>query len=389
VSNKNSKLVLIVAGEASADLHGSNLVRAMRRMDPGISFQGIGGREMQDAGVEILVPSSQMAVVGLTEVLSRLFAIVRAYVRLKNLLHKADPSLLVLIDYPDFNLMLAGVAKRCKVPVLYYISPQIWAWRTGRIQKISSRVDRMAVILPFEQDFYRKRGIHVEYVGHPLMDLVPPRLGPCPLWKGAGVEADPPLIGLLPGSRKDEIRNLLPPMVRAVEILWSRYPGLKCILPVASTISPDMIRSAMGQTSVQIELIQGTMYERLCSCQLALVASGTATLEVAIMGVPMVIVYRVSPVTYRIAKRIIRVPHVGLVNLVAGEEVVPELIQDEVTPHKMALEAIRILEHSRERENMIKKLNSVRQRLGKGGASERAAMIAMDIMGIRPQADKR
>jgi lipid-A-disaccharide synthase len=343
-----SKKVLIVAGEASADLHGSNLVRAMKRLD--------------------------------LEVFSKLHAISKAYFRLKNLLNNARPDLLILIDYPDFNLRLARIAKQYRIPVLYYISPQVWAWRIGRIKKITRRVDRMAVILPFEEAFYRKRGVDVEYVGHPILDSIPHHLNRGEAIKELGLRNDDMIIGLLPGSRREEIGNLLPPMIKTAEILSDRYKHLECVLPVASTISPELIQSTIGQSSVSIKAFQGNIYKILTACDLVLVTSGTATLEAAIMGVPMVIVYRVSPITYWVGKKIIRVPYIGLANLVAGEKVVPELIQDEITPDRLAQEACAILEGGQKRENMIEKLKLVRKRMGGAGASERTARIAMEMM---------
>ena len=379
-NDRRSRYVLIVAGEASADLHGSNLVRAMKRLDPSITIWGIGGKHMEQAGVKILVPASGMAVVGLTEVLSRLHGIAKARLRLKNLLKNNRPDLLILIDYPGFNIHLAALAKRCEVPVLYYISPQVWAWRTGRVKKLSRRVDRMAVILPFEEGFYRKKGVDVEYVGHPLLDSIPDHLDKQKIIAKLGLKNAYPVLGLLPGSRQEEIRNHLPYMVKAVQILSSHYPHLKCVLPVASTVPTDLVQSFLSQSRVEIYISRVDMYETLTACDLALVASGTATLETAIMGVPMVLVYRVSPITFWVAKRVAKVPHVGLVNLVAGESVVPELIQNDCTPDRLADEALEILEGGQKRGNMIEKLKRVKGRLGGGGASEKTAKIAMAMM---------
>jgi lipid-A-disaccharide synthase len=380
VSRHNKKFVLIVAGEASADLHGSNLVRAMKGINPEISFCGIGGEKMEAAGVEILFTSSQMAVVGLTEVFSRLPYILRAYRRLKTLLKTGNPDLLILIDYPVFNVRLARHAKRFDVPVLYYISPQVWAWREGRIKKISRRVDRMSVILPFEKATYRKFGLNPDYVGHPLMDNVPRGLNRVDAIRVLGLEKGPPILGLLPGSRREEIDKLLPAMVKAAEILSSRYHGLRCLLPLASTVSPNLVDGMISRSSIEIKMIQGDIYTALAACDLALVASGTATLETAIMGIPMIIVYRLSPISYWIGKMVVKVPFIGLVNLVAGEEVVPELIQAEVTPHRLAQEADAILGDGRKKENMIKNLERVKTRLGQGGASEKTARIAIEMM---------
>jgi len=377
---RKTKDVLIVAGEASADLHGSNLVRAIKRLDPAISFYGIGGKHMEEAEVKILIPASDMAVVGLTEVFSKIHKIAKARRKLKSLLKNNRPDLFIPIDYPGFNIHMAGLAKRYNVPVLYYISPQVWAWRTGRVKKIAKRVDRMAVILPFEEEFYRERGIDVEYVGHPLLDSIPQDLDRVEIIRKLDLENAYPVLGVLPGSRNEEIRNHLPVMIKAIEILSSRYPHLRCLLPLAPTIAPDLVQSFLKQSSTEINISQSSFYETLKACDLALVASGTATVETAIMGVPMVLVYRASPITSWVAKRFIKVPFIGLVNLVAGERVIPELIQYDVTPDRLAHEALEILEGGQKRENMIEKLGIVRERLGSGGASERTARIAMEML---------
>lgn len=377
--------MLMVAGEASADLHGSNLVKAMKVSCPGVVFCGIGGANMKQAGVKILVSSSDMAVVGLTEVLQKLHTIFRAANKLKATLKTHHPDLLILIDYPDFNLYMARIARRLQIPVLYYISPQVWAWRRGRVKKIARRVDRMAVILPFEELFYRKRGVTVDYVGHPLLDAfesaipLPAGQPAIPLPAGQPVPRNP-VVGLLPGSRKEEIRNMLPIMIRSAEILKTRYPDIRCLLPLAKTLEPEFIDSFIRKSSLNIEVHQGDIYEVLDRCHIALVTSGTATLDTAIMAVPMVIVYKVTPLSYRIGKMLIKTSFIGLANLVAGERVVPELIQDEVTPERLAYEALTLIENEHVRKKMITKLHGIRKRLGEGGASERTAKIAAEMM---------
>jgi lipid-A-disaccharide synthase len=321
-----------------------------------------------------------VAVVGLTEVASRLRVIAGAYLKLRSVLKRDRPDLLVLIDYPDFNLALAKAAKRFGVPVLYYISPQIWAWRQGRVKKLLDRVDRMAVILPFEEAFYHQKGLKVEFVGHPIVDAIPQNLFKEDALKELGLDSAFPILGLLPGSRKEEIKNLLPAMVQAAEIIASRYPDLQCVLPLAPTISRTLVEAVAEPCPVDMTIFEGSIYTVLKVCDAALVTSGTATLEAAMMGVPMVIAYRVSPLSYWIGKRVIKVPHIGLVNLVAGEAVVPELIQNEATPDTLAREALRVLEAGQYREKMIEKMNTLRESMGKGNPSERTARIALDMM---------
>ena len=375
-----SKSVVIIAGEASADLHGSNLVTAMKRLDPGIVFSGIGGKKMEQAGVKILLPSSEMAVVGLTEVFSKLRIIFKASKDIKSILKNDRPDLLILIDYPDFNIHIAKTAKRHGIPVLYYISPQVWAWRTGRVRKIARRVDRMAVILPFEKDYYKDRPIEVDYVGHPIMDECPRDINKSQVASKVGIEPGYPVVGLVPGSRKEEIRNLLPVMIDAIKIIKRRYPEIQCILPLAPDIEPSSVQPYIDDAEAPIILSQGSIYESLSVCDVALVTSGTATLETAIMGVPMVIVYKVSPITYWIGRMVVKVSYAGLVNLVGEEEVAPELIQDEATSDRLAHEALTLLDDAGIRENMIRNLNLIKEKLGRGGASEKTAKIALEMM---------
>lgn len=378
--------ILIVAGEASGDLHGANLVREIKKIDPAISIRGIGGRKMEGAGVGIVMPSSEIAVVGLTEVFSKRSNIIKARRDMIELLENSSPDLLILIDFPGFNINLARSAKRRNVPVLYYISPQLWAWRSGRAKKIAARVNKMAVILPFEEEFYKKTGvdIDVEYVGHPLMDAVPSGLEKASIKESLGLGKGP-VLGLLPGSRTAEIINLLPSMIKAAEMLAVRHPDLKCVLPLASTISRELIDSYINKSFLKIIVPQRDVYSLLSICDLALIKSGTATLEAAIMGVPMVVAYRMSTLSFKIAKMVVKVSNASLVNLIAEREIVPELLQDEATPERLAERASMILDNESYRNEMINNLKKVREKLGGRGASEKTAKIAVDIINRRRQ----
>lgn len=378
--NKKEKHILIVAGEASGDLHGANLVQAIKNIDPIIFIQGIGGNLMKKAGVEILIPSTEMAVVGITEVFSKLGSIINAHFTLKKILRENRPDLLILIDYPDFNINLARSANRYSVPVLYYISPQVWAWRKGRKKKIAKRVDRMAVILPFEKEVYNKTSLKVDYVGHPLLDNVPTDANRKKALKDMDISDGRPVIGLLPGSRGEEINKLLPLMIKSVEILSAHFPKLLCILPVAPTISDAQILSYIENSMVDIKLTRNDIYGSLSVCDLVFVASGTATLETAMMNTPMVILYKVSLFTYLIGRIVVKVPYIGLVNLVAGDGVVPELIQKDANPQRLADEALLILNDDISRAEMTEKLKEVKNALGMGGASKRTAEIAIEMM---------
>jgi lipid-A-disaccharide synthase len=381
-NNYGSKYILIVAGEASGDLHGANLVRAMKDIDRDIMFRGIGGDKMVIAGVDIVTHASQMAAVGFTEVFSRTGTIISAYFRLRAILKKEKPDLLILIDYPGFNIHLAGAARKFGVPVLYYISPQLWAWKSGRVHKLEKRVDRMAVILPFEKDYYLKTGtdLPVEYVGHPLMDQVPADLNREVIEKEFGIKAGENVIALMPGSRDEEVSKLLPDMLEAARIISSNVPNLKCIIPVAPTISQDHIKNVIQGSRLNIITTSKGVYRALKVSDLAIVASGTATLETAIMGVPMIITYRISPLSFSIAKRVVNVPYVGLVNLVAGEEVATELLQENVRPDIIAERALAILCDDVKKKEIKDKLARVTDSLGGPGASKRTAQLAFGLM---------
>jgi lipid-A-disaccharide synthase len=371
-----------VAAEASADLHGANLVHAIKRLCPEVVFCGIGGDNMGRAGVKRFIASADMAVVGLAEIFGKFRIHIKAANILKSIFKLHRPDLLILIDYPGFNLHMARIAKRLNIPVLYYISPQVWAWRRGRVKKIAKRVDRMAVILPFEKPFLQQNGIDVEYVGHPLIDAFEKKSGEIQSAILSPQSAShSPVVGLVPGSRKEEILNLLPVMMKAGEILKAEYPRIRFILPLAGTIPFKWLSRFLQNTTLDIEIYHEGIYGALSQCHLAFVTSGTATLDAAIMNVPMVVIYKAKRLTYEVGKRVIKVPYLGLVNLVAGEGVAPELIQDDVTPERLAMAGKSFLEDKVLRQQTIGKLKVVKENLGRGGASERTARIAVEMMG--------
>jgi lipid-A-disaccharide synthase len=334
---------------------------------------------MERQGVELLVSCSQVAVVGITEVFSRLPAIWRALKTLKVELARSRPDLLILIDFPDFNIHLAGHARRLGIPVLYYISPQVWAWRRRRVRKIGRRVSKMAVILPFEETFYRKAGINAQYVGHPLMDA-----GEYPsLSAPEELRRTSPVVGVLPGSRVEEVKRLLPAMLGACGMLKKRFPGISFVLPKAEALPQGLVESYLSGAPVRPEIVLSGTCSALSRCHAAMVASGTATLETAIVGVPMVILYKVSTLSYIIGRMVIRVPSIGLVNLVAERKVALELIQHEVTPERLAEETARLLEDDAARRAAKEQLRLVREKLGGGGASLRTAIMALDLAGVK------
>jgi lipid-A-disaccharide synthase len=371
---------MIVAGEASGDLHGSRLVQEALRLDPELKFFGIGGSQMRDAGVDTLVDSREMAVVGLVEVLAHFDVIYRAFTTLRKIIRTEPPDLLILIDYPDFNLRLAKVAKRAGVKVLYYISPQVWAWRVGRVKKIARLVDRMAVVFPFEVPFYEQEGVPVTFVGHPLVDTVRPTMERPVAQASFGLNPERTTVGLFPGSRRSEIKELLPTILASAKLLKERFADLQFILPLASSLEQTDIAPYLDSCGLDIRVVSGQGYDVMQVCDAIITVSGTVTLEIALMGVPMVIIYRVSPLTYQIGKRLIKVDHIGICNIVAGERVVQELVQHEAEPERIAAEIGRILTDKEYATVMIMKLRGVREKLGSGGASLRVARQALEIL---------
>ncbi|TDB38354.1 MAG: lipid-A-disaccharide synthase [Deltaproteobacteria bacterium] len=377
----NSPRIMIVAGEASGDMHGARLIAALKEQAPGAQICGIGGPELTRQGVEILYDASRLAVVGIVEVISHFRFIREAMRALEKRLREQPPDLLILIDYPDFNLILAKKAKRLGIPVFYYISPQVWAWRSGRVKTIKKLVDRMGVILPFEQEFYRKFGMNVDFVGHPLMDAVQPTRSREDFLHSLGIAPESTVIGILPGSRKREIAGMLPVFLAAAKRMQEQMrPKPVFVLPLAPTLSEeDLLANGLAEAGVEVRVVRENRYDLMGACSAVMAASGTVSLELAILNVPMVISYRVSPLTYFLGRRLIKVQYASLVNLVAGREVVPELLQDEAVPEKIAQATMRLIENQAERTRMLAGLAEVRERLGGPGASERSARLALNL----------
>jgi lipid-A-disaccharide synthase len=381
IEDKKVKTVMIVAGEASGDMHGASLVREMLRIDPSLNFYGIGGNKMQDAGVTLLVNASETAVVGLTEVISKLGTIFRIIRQAKKSLDEMKPELVILIDYPDFNLnFIAPAAKKRNIKIFYYISPQVWAWRKSRINKIKRLVDKMAVILPFEVDIYAAKGFVVDYVGHPLLDLVKPAYSRQESLKIFNLDESKTTIGLLPGSRLSEVTKLLPEMLRAAEIMAQKIQNVQFILPLADTLEEKTVTDIISGFTIKVKVISGQTYDAVSCCDLAIVASGTATLETALLGVPMIIIYKISPLSYFIGKFIVNVKNIGLANIIAGKTVVPELIQEDASGNRIAAEALDILTDEDRKREIIKELAAIRSKLGNPGAARKTAHLAYDML---------
>jgi len=376
----NAKRIMIVAGEASGDLHGGNLVQAMHQIDPSLRFYGIGGKKLKAAGVELIADSADMAVVGLTEVVSKLGMILKVMAQLKASLKADRPDLIILIDYPDFNLSLAKAAKKYGVRVFYYISPQVWAWRRGRIGKIKKIVDKMAVILPFEASLYNKAGVDATFVGHPLLDVVRAKYSREEALRRFGLREGITTVGILPGSRQSEVVRLLPEMLMAAEIIEKKLSSVQFVLPLADTLETHFVSNIIRQYPIKVKVIPDEIYDVIGCADIAMVASGTATLETALMGTPMIIIYKVSAPSYYVGKMVINVDHIGLVNIMAGKTIVPELIQEAAIPEAIAAEVIDILTNRERMDDIKTELSKIRYMLGSPGAAVRAAHLAYEML---------
>ena len=372
--------IMIVAGEASGDVYGGQLAREMSSLAPDVRLFGIGGQRMREAGVTTLVDSADMAVVGVVEVVRHFNVIAAAFLKLKRILLNDPPDLLILIDYPGFNLRLAKVARKAGVQVLYYISPQIWAWRQGRVREMARLVDHMAVIFPFEVPFYQNAGIPVSFVGHPLYDLVRVDLEQRAAVTSFGLDPARQVVGLFPGSRRSEIRRMLPAILEAASLLRQRFGNLQFALPLASTLSEDDVQPLIRAAGLDISIARERIHDLIRACDAIMTVSGTVTLEIALVGTPMVVAYKLAPLTYQLAKRLVKVDHIALCNIVAGERVVRELIQDEASPRLLAEETGKILSDQDYSRRIREGLSTVREKLRRGGAAGNVARLALEMV---------
>ncbi len=358
------KRVMLIAGEASGDLHAAKLAAGVLAKRADVQFFGIGGSEMRKAGVDVLIDSAELAVVGLIEVLAHRKVIFGALNRMRELLRTNPPDLLILTDYPDFNLRLAQTAKELGIKVLYYISPQVWAWREGRVKTIRERVDMMAVVFPFEESFYQKHHVPVRYVGHPLSEEVFASADRETLLKQFGLDPAKQTVGLFPGSRQSEIRRLLPIILSAAKQLKKKHPDLQFLLPIASTLKTEDINTYLvDYQELGIKLIVERSYDVMEACDAIITVSGTVTLEIALLGKPMVIINKLAWLSFQIVKSMFKLDYIGLCNIVANERLVPELIQRDATPDKIVMEIERMLFDATYRDGIREKLSKVQQLL--------------------------
>lgn len=365
--------IVIVAGEASGDLHGAGLVEALRRRAPELCFSGMGGRQMAAAGVQLLADAGETAVVGLTELWEKRRAIRTALRTLRAHIGETRPAVLICVDFPDFNLLLARTAHRLGVPVCYFISPQVWAWRRGRVRVIRRLVRKMLVLFPFEEPLYRAAGVDVTFVGHPLLDVLAPVPSRERCRERLGVPDGTTVLGLLPGSRSAEMRRHLPLLLEAARRIRAEESSVAVLLGLSDTADRSAAEAAAARAGVPVRMVQGRTHEVMRAADFLLAVSGTVTLEAAILGTPMLITYRVGALTWWLGRLLVRVRSVGLPNLVADRPFVPEFLQHHATPERLAATALAFLRSPARQAEMRAGLAEVRKRLGEPGAVERAA----------------
>lgn len=374
---------MMSAGEASGDLHGATVCRALKRLDPHARVFGMGGSRMAAAGAEIVVDPTARAGVGTSEVIGRIPSLFRAYRLLVRQLRRERPQALVVIDFPEFNLRLAKQARRARVPVVYLMPPQLWAWRSGRIRQMASRVTQVLAAFPFERELYEGARIPVEYVGHPLLDVVPLDLTREDARQRLGLASERTVVGLLPGSRHEEVQQLLPPMLDAAARLAGVDGRRTFLLGLAPTVSRATIAEHIGRAAAAppVEVVDGLTHEVMAAADVLLIASGTATLEAALLGTPMVVCYRVSRLTEMVGRLLTQIPWISLPNIVTRRTAVPEILQAEVTGARLAAEAEHLLQDSAAATAQRAAFKDLRERLGQPGVGERAARVILRVAG--------
>lgn len=371
---------LIVAGEASGDIHGGGLVRALKKNYSNCEFSGLGGDQMRREGVKTFYDIDRMGAVGIVEVIWDLPHYLKVYHKLSYEIKSGYYDAVILVDYPTLNLRLAKLSKKYSCPVLYFISPQVWAWRKGRIDEIRRTVDKMFVIFPFEEVLLKKEGVDAEFVGHPFIETVKTSMTRAEAINEFSLNSTKKTIGLMPGSRKSELNFLLDLMVSSAEEISKYLKDCQFILPVANTLSSKDIRDRLKSNPLNIKIVEGKSYDVMNCCDFLIIASGSATLEAALLGCPMVIVYKLNWITYWLARALVKIKLYGLVNIVAGEEVVTELIQNKATVKNIATEVVKIMDNSKERENIRSRLLQVRKSLGDPGVLNRVAVSMIEFL---------
>ena len=372
--------ILISAGEASGDIHAAAVTAAIKKIDSSAEVFGMGGDALRNAGGEVLFDIKDHGVMGFVEVLKKLPDLFKLRDDFEKVMDERKPDCLITVDYPGFNMKLAKLAHDKGIPVVSYIAPSAWAWHRSRAKKVAKIVDKVACIFPFEYDVYKEAGAPVEFVGHPLVDIVKPKMSQAEAMAFAGKEEGKKLILLMPGSRLMEIEKMLPTLLEAAKLIKKQLPEVSFVMPRAGTIPISLLEEKIKAYGLEVKITEGNNYDLFSVADLALATSGTVTLEAALCGLGSVIVYKTNPVTYFIAKLVVNIPHIGLPNIVAAKSVLPELIQNDFTPAKVAQEALALLESERNAK-MKEDLAYVKERLGKPGAVGRVAELVLKIAG--------
>ena len=375
------KKVLIIAGEVSGDMHGANLVTALKKKTNDIEFFGLGGKRMEDAGVRLYYNLVDIAVLGLFEVLKNYATFRKIFDDTVRRLDEEKFDCVILIDYPGFNLQFAKYVKKKGIPLLYYISPQVWAWGKGRIKTIKTLIDKIVVLFKFEEELYSEKGLNVEFVGHPLLDLVKPAITKEESYGAFGLKKDKKTVVFFPGSREFEVRGLLPIMIKTAELIKRDYPAVQFLMVRLPSLKKDIFDNILKDTKLEIKLIEGRSYDAIEASDLMIIKSGTGTLEATILQKPMIITYKASFITYLITRFLIKLPYIGLVNVIAGKKIVPEFLQYNARANLIAKEAISILEDSSKANEIKKQLRAIKEKLGEPGANERAAEAVLKFLG--------
>ncbi len=374
------KKVFIIAGEPSGDLHGAGLIQELKKINSDIEYYGVGGNKLKQEGMNLLFGIEKLSFMGFYEVLKNLKVIRELKKKLLDFIDRDKPDLVILIDYPGFNLRFAREIKKRGILILYYISPQVWAWGKKRIKTIKELVDRMIVFFPFEEKLYKDAGVEVNFIGHPLLDLVKPSLSKDEFQRKSQLNSEETLIGLLPGSRWQEIEKVLPVMARACLILKKRLPNLRVAIGLAPNINRERLQVLLKKLNLEAIILEDLTYDLMSYSDLLLATSGTATLESAISGTPLIVLYKTSLFTYLLAKTLVKIPNIGMVNIVAEKKIVPEFIQFQAKPEKIASEMEKILKDKDEYEKIKRDLARVRDRLGEKGAYQRGAQIVNQML---------
>ena len=367
--------IMISAGEPSGDLQASRVAAELRELTPDLALFGMGGDLMEAAGVELIYHIRDSAVMGIGEVFTAIPAFLKKRKHLKRLIHAKRPDAVVLVDFGDFNMSLGRFTHRLGIPVIYYIPPKAWAWRPNRAKKIAKTTTAVASIFPFAAEFYRKAGANVEFVGHPLLDFARTDLSCAEARQVVGLDKNRPVLGLMPGSRRREVERILPVMLAVKDQLNQTVPDCQFVLPLAPGID-----SATLPEMPSVKVVEGSVYEAMRASDLMLIASGTATLEATCLGTPMIVIYKMSRLSWHILRALVKLKLSGLPNVIAGREIVPELLQDQVTPERIAPITLELLQNSKKREAQQESLRWVYEQLGEPGAAKRTAQLILNCI---------